>query len=191
MGSAQKTVRAELDDIRSKAQKIAGGEGEGMIDKVVKSAVIEGPYRYSLSRVWEYDGKPVVFIMLNPSTADSTKDDPTIRRCMSFARAWGHGGIIVVNLFALRATNPKKLKTHANPVGPRNDSKIFEPCFVSEGPIVCAWGQHGGFMDRDKHVLKLLKGSRMKTYRIGPTTKGGHPRHPLYLRGDLALESHP
>src|SRR4028119_2392792 len=78
-------------------------------------------YRYALWRTWDAARPPVAFVLLNPSTADARRDDPTIRRCANFARTWGFGGLEVVNLFAFRATHPTDLKCAADPVGPQND----------------------------------------------------------------------
>lgn len=148
-------------------------------------------YRYDLMRTW---GKPsfspsakvgaCVFIMLNPSTADENLDDPTIRRCVGFAQAWGYRMLHAVNLFGLRATNPKALYAAADPVGPRNDFWIKE---VTEraGVIVAAWGVHGAFNRRDRQVMDLLREKRV--FCLGKT-KHGAPRHPLYIKGDTKLE---
>lgn len=168
------------------------------------SAVISlcGRYRYSLTRTWDTrrtvsfsastswrtgrsSSKPVVsWLMLNPSTANAFDDDPTIRRCINFSRAWGAGGIVVVNLFALRATNPRAL--YADPVGaigPDNDTFIRE---VTAGRrIVAAWGVHGTLAGRDRAVMKLLKGRRVECLGV---TNGGNPKHPLYVRGDTVLQ---
>src|SRR5947209_16246810 len=105
-----------------------------------------GTYRYSLWRQWSTDCPPVAFIMLNPSTADDRKDDPTIRRCIGFARAWGFGALEVVNLFAYRATDWSKLLEVDDPVGPENDDYIVQavercPC------VVAAWGTKGVLLD--------------------------------------------
>ncbi len=114
--------------------------------------------------------------MLNPSTADAERDDPTIRRCAGFARSWGFGGMTVVNLFALRATDPARLRRARDPVGRDNDRHIAAA--ASAGLVVVAWGVHGRLGERDRAVLALLSGCRPGC--LG-TTRGGHPRHPLYL----------
>ncbi len=133
-------------------------------------------YRYRLWRRWGA-GRPVVFVMLNPSTADAERDDPTIRRCAGFARAWGFGGMTVVNLFALRATDPARLRRARDPVGRDNDHHIAAAADVAS-LVVVAWGVHGALDRRDRAVLALLAGRRPRC--LG-TTRGGHPRHPLYL----------
>lgn len=140
-------------------------------------------YRYSLWRIWDESKSPVVFIGLNPSTADETVDDPTIRRCINFAKSWGHGGIYMLNLFALRATNPKELYTHAAPIGPHSDSELKKrPTLLT---IAC-WGVNGVFRKRDWHVTEMLRSNGVELMCLGKT-KDGHPRHPLYLRKEAEL----
>lgn len=133
-------------------------------------------YRYRLWRRWA-DGGLAVFVMLNPSTADAERDDPTIRRCAGFARAWGFGGMTVVNLFALRATDPARLHRARDPVGRDNDRHIAAAAAGGD-LVVVAWGVHGGLRERDRAVLDLLAASRPRCLGL---TRGGHPRHPLYL----------
>lgn len=138
-----------------------------------------GQYRYALGRRWG-DGGTVAFVMLNPSTADATMDDPTIRRCMGFAKAWGYGGLVVANLYAYRATKPADLWKAANPIGPNNDEHLAR---VAAGcdQIVAAWGVNAR-PDRIAEVLALPGMDRLTALAL---TKDGQPRHPLYLRGDL------
>lgn len=147
---------------------------------MTRSALIDptGTYRYTLTREWEPSLGRACFIMLNPSTADATKDDPTIRRCIAFARTWGYGGLEVVNLFAYRATSPADLWPLADPVGTENDAHIADAvrrCHI----VVAAWGVHGEYRGRGAEVASRVLGLMC----LG-TTKGGHPRHPLYVRGD-------
>ncbi len=146
---------------------------------VSKNAVISecGTYRYMLKRKWG-PGKPVLFIMLNPSTADAFQDDPTIRRCMRFAASWGYGGILAGNLFAFRATNPKELQTASDPVGPENDDWL-ERLADEAGIVVAAWGSHGSYAGRDKQVTAMFQDLHCLAL-----TSGGQPRHPLYLKSD-------
>lgn len=140
-------------------------------------------YRYALRRWWAQTGY-VRFIMLNPSTADARVDDPTIRRCVGFARAWGYGGIVVHNLFALRATDPRELAAHPDPIGPDNDRQLRG---VGEGAMhcdltVCAWGAHRMAARRGPDVLALLWAAGETPHHLGLTASGA-PRHPLYLPG--------
>jgi hypothetical protein len=144
-----------------------------------------GLYRYRLSRTWG-DERPACFIMLNPSTADATQDDPTIRRCIGFARAWGCGGIVVVNLFALRATDPRELYKHESPIGPENDSHI-RAAVIECDPVVCAWGVCGTFRRRDEEVAALIRSSGLPWGKCLGVTRDGHPRHPLYVAGGTPL----
>jgi hypothetical protein len=153
----------------------------------LQSAVISpcGHYRYRLDRCWDADRKSAVFVMLNPSTADAAKDDPTIRRCIGFAKTLECGGIIVVNLFAFRATKPEALRVAADPVGPENDRYILDAAREGE-PVIAAWGTHGGFMGRERTVGSILVGAGISLKVLGHT-KDGCPRHPLYVRGDAQL----
>jgi len=135
------------------------------------SAIISscGKYRYTLGRNLEKsNGKICMFIMLNPSTADANEDDPTIRRCISYAKEWGYGKLVVTNLFAFRATDPKVMKSFDRPVGPRNDNCITFAAQIanaSNGVIVCAWGTNGAFKNRAREVINMLikKGSELKS----------------------------
>lgn len=137
-----------------------------------------GVYRYRLWRKWG-DGKSVCWIMLNPSTADGSKDDPTIRRCIGFAKDWGYAGIVVVNLFAFRATNPQELREVSDPVGPENDNTIIEVAKSSQ-LVVAAWGVWGDILGREKRVVEMLRNRGVRLMCLCET-KGGHPRHPLYF----------
>lgn len=151
-----------------------------------KGAIIDptGTYRYLLTRTWDESKQPVVFIMLNPSTADAEEDDPTIRRCINFAKKWGCGGIRVVNVFAYRATAPKKLLEAKDPVGPNNHSYIVE-ALTSAGIIIAAWGAVGPKCKEpyDKIMDAMKEAGAQVIYSLGHT-KNGMPRHPLYIRSD-------
>ncbi len=138
-------------------------------------------FRYSLSRAWDCDLSTVMFVGLNPSTADDQRDDPTVRRCIGFARDWGFGSLVLVNLFAYRATNPSDLLLVANPIGPANDASILKN-LKSAARIVVAWGIHGSYLDRDQHVLSLLP--QADCFGV---TQNGAPRHPLYLASKTRL----
>jgi hypothetical protein len=149
----------------------------------------DGVYRYRLWRIWDDDLFPTAFVMLNPSTADASVDDPTIRRCMGFARLWGAGGIVVVNLFAFRTTDPKILfgpqsaERGDGNVGNENDEHIRKVLGVVDN-VVCAWGAHPLAASRAREVLALFP-SGVEVSCLG-TTKDGHPKHPLYLRANTA-----
>ena len=146
-----------------------------------------GNYRYVLTRQIGADQRTATFILLNPSTADATRNDPTIRRCIGFARQWGCGRLVVLNLFAVRATKPTDLKRAVDPVGPDN-KKWFERMLrfppptaaFAPGPLICGWGVHGTFRDQDQTVLGWLAALGVQPVALG-VTKDGHPRHPLYV----------
>ncbi len=144
-----------------------------------------GLYRYRLSRIWEPTKPPLVWIMLNPSTADAEIDDPTIRRCMSFSRREGAGSMEVLNLFALRSTDPAALLSAADPIGPDNDHWIAE---VTRGQdrVVCAWGAYGYLLDRGREVVRRLRDREIPMQTFGLTVHR-QPKHPLYISGDLPL----
>lgn len=150
------------------------------------SAVISacGTYRYLLQREWlgGYFRGRALFVMLNPSTADATQDDPTIRRCIGFAKAWGCAGLEVVNLYAFRATKPAEMFAAADPVGPRNDTHILAAANRAK-VIVLGWGANAK-RDRSTDVRALLSDRQVNALGF---TKDGHPRHPLYVRGDAPL----
>ena len=150
-----------------------------------------GSYRYWLSRPRriEHPGKgTALFIMLNPSTADATLDDPTIRRCRRFADEWDCNGVTVANLYALRATDPAELWRHPDPVGPDNDMHLCR-LLREYGDAVCAWGANAK-PDRVADFMKIAAESGARLWCLA-TTKHGAPRHPLYLRADLKPVSWP
>jgi hypothetical protein len=145
-------------------------------------------YRYKLVRVWDETRACAVWIMLNPSTADAFSEDPTIKRCMTFTKNWGLGGLVVVNLFALRATDPRLLQRHPDPVGPENDRFIAE-VIGPDSVVVCAWGANRMADYRHEEVMDIIAARGAKPKCLG-TTRAGYPRHPLYVRGDTVLESY-
>jgi hypothetical protein len=150
-------------------------------------AICDGPYRYLLWRRWA-DAASLLFVMLNPSTADAERDDPTIRRCVGFARAWGFGGVEVVNLFAWRATYPGELRRARDPVGPHNDGVILAAAARNQA-VLAAWGNHGALGARDRQVAALLAPFRPRS--LGALTAGGAPRHPLYVRAAVTTRPLP
>ncbi len=140
-------------------------------------------WRYRLWRIWD-DSLPYAnFLMLNPSIADEKVLDPTVTRCVDFARRWGYGGLQVTNLFALVSTDPDRLYKEADPVGQENDRAIIETA-RGAGAVVCAWGNHGVHKERRDAVLRLLRatGVGLSYLRMNGT---GEPSHPLYLPGKL------
>jgi hypothetical protein len=138
-------------------------------------------YRYRLWRRWSsHEGPVILWLMLNPSTADERHNDPTIRRCMNYSKQWGFVGMNICNLFAWRATHPCDLYAAADPVGPHNDS-ILQQQIRCAHQIIAAWGIHGDYRKRSKEVIKMLNTPQTTVYCLG-TTKDGAPRHPLRLK---------
>jgi hypothetical protein len=133
-----------------------------------------GRYRYWLRRIWDPALAHCVFIGLNPSTADAREDDPTLRRCLSFARGWGYGSLLLVNLFSLRATDPRALKMASDPIGPRTDLWLRRAAAETD-TVIAAWGNGGLLMNRGMTVHQMLKNPCC----LGLTALG-MPRHPLY-----------
>jgi len=159
---------------------------------MIKSAIISdcGAYRYRLSRQWDESCYSLPIIMLNPSTADANIDDPTIRRCISFAKREGYGGIIVMNLFAFRATSPDNMKDATDPFGPDlldHIGEMFDYATLHRTPILAAWGAHGIYKSAEKEMKQLAKRSGVDLVCLGKTA-AGHPRHPLYVKGDQPME---
>lgn len=156
-----------------------------------------GLYRYALWRFWEgahqtYAHRAVLFVCLNPSTADARQDDPTIRRCRRFAQDWGYPGMIMLNLFAYRATDPGVMRAFArtggDAVGPDNDAIVRSYLHHQSGMVVCAWGADGGFMGRNVQMEALIRSDFSRPDQQGESyahclgkTKAGYPRHPLFV----------
>lgn len=152
----------------------------------------DGRFRWSLSRTWDAATDPLVWLMLNPSTADAEQDDPTIRRCIGFARDRGYGGIVVVNLFAYRATEPIDL-VDALRAG-WIDALDFDLNRASVGAaasmrdVVAAWGAHP-IARQVRHGIDVRDVAR-NVWCLG-RTKDGYPRHPLYVKADTPFEVYP
>ncbi len=167
-------------------------EGTLFDDFVRSDAVLsdDGQYRYLLTRTWQPDVVKATFVMLNPSTADASVDDPTIRRCIGFARSWGMGGIAVLNLYALRSTDPEALWSHPDPVGPENDEWLRtageDSPWHGKGPLIAAWGAHAR-PDRVARFLELVE----RPVEALHVTKAGAPGHPLYLPATSELKPWP
>jgi hypothetical protein len=144
---------------------------------VERAAVLSrcGRYRYALRRTWDATKPRVLFIGVNPSTADAKRDDPTLRRCIRFATDWGFGALAIGNLFAFRSPNPKRLTRMHNPIGPHNDAwlrRLGEESTL----VVAAWGSGGRLLDREQTVRAMFDSLQC----LG-TTAGGFLRHPLYV----------
>ena len=135
-------------------------------------------YRYTLHRRWSDGPRRVCFCMLNPSTADARRNDPTVRRCIGYAMDWGFDALEVVNIFALRSTDPSALGADPDPVGPRNTNAIVRAARRSEF-VGAAWGVHGALGGRGTSVLgKLCPKGDVRSLGM---TREGFPKHPLYL----------
>jgi hypothetical protein len=161
----------------------------GFFDKSSAELSVDGKYRYSLGRVWDEDNpKRACFIMLNPSTADATTNDPTIRSCTRLAKGFGCGGLAVVNLFAYRATNPRELRNTGNPVEgqPGRNDAVIRSVALQCVPLIVAWGRMGAILGRDRAVLGILADFK-PIYCLGRNGDGS-PIHPLYVKSGTVLE---
>ena len=150
----------------------------------IKKSAVFSPcrkYRYSLTRSWNSAEGYVLFIGLNPSIADEIIDDPTLIRCINFAKDWGYGGLIMVNLFAYMSTHPKDLKKAKLPIGKNNNKHILKNHQKSQLTIA-AWGNDGSLLKRDKEVLKIINNPMCLNIN-----KSGQPAHPLYQKKDQEL----
>lgn len=145
-----------------------------------------GVYRYRLERPLDPAGRgPIVFVMLNPSTADAELDDPTIRRCRGFANREAATRLVVVNLFAYRATKPADLELAADPVGPLNDAHLLAALDETRagGRVVAAWGAQPRARAHGLAFRAMAADLGVELYALGLTADGS-PRHPLYVRGN-------
>ncbi|MFQ4135031.1 DUF1643 domain-containing protein [Nodosilinea sp. PGN35] len=157
------------------------------LSAIERSATFDptGRYRYSLGRRWSA-APTLAIIMLNPSQADSSVDDPTIRRCTGLAMGWGFGAIAVVNLFAYRSPHPKALRQADDPIGSENDAVLSETARQAD-QILLAWGNWGSWLGRDRTVLTLLTPHQTKCRCLGQN-RTGQPRHPLYIPRHTPLQ---
>ena len=168
---------------------------EDLLNEIESGAELSpcGTYRYQLWRKWGR-GPIAVFIMLNPSTADAHEDDPTIRRCIGFARREGCGGLKVVNLYAYRATDPKELiygglhpPAHERT---KNNSAISSALAMAKAhgsPVIAAWGAGVRGFEEEPYVVRGLADRAGVPLMCLGTTNAGHPKHPLYLAADTPL----
>lgn len=177
--SPQATGHPEAYLTESAPLLIGAGKAVFSADKV---------YRYRLERTWGTSGTHATWIMLNPSTADALADDPTIRRCIAFTKAWGLDGLIVVNLFALRSADPRQIRRHRDPEGPANDRFIAD-ALHPWSVVVAAWGADRMADAREQEVLAIVAEKAAGAACLG-VTKAGYPRHPLYVRSDAELVSY-
>jgi hypothetical protein len=141
-------------------------------------------HRYKLWRVWDKEKTRLMVVGLNPSKADEVDPDNTITRLINFAKEWGHGGLLMGNLFALVSTKPKALYGHENPIGDLNDlflQEMADEAVKSGGIIVCAWGRHGSLNQRDEEVISMFTDLQKHPLHCFGRNKDGTPTHPLYL----------
>ena len=136
-------------------------------------------YRYSLDRIWDPEGKRVMFVMLNPSKATEVQNDPTVERCERRARTLGYGGFCVTNIFAWRATDPRDMRAAVDPIGPENDRILVKNTKWADH-VIAAWGTHGAHLERGLAVALMLRKHSKVLFHLG-LSKDGHPKHPLYL----------
>jgi hypothetical protein len=140
-------------------------------------------YRYHLWRHWNPQKPTLVYVLLNPSTADELRDDPTIKRCIVRGFQLDFGGIEILNLFAMRSTYPHSLSTAPDPVGPANDAMIALKCRAA-GMVICGWGKTGNLYNRAQGVLALIRDVGAVPHALKLNTDGT-PQHPLYLKYSL------
>ena len=152
-----------------------------MHSKIIKDAKFSScrKYRYALWRIWDLSRPFLMFIGLNPSTADETKDDPTIIRCINFAKSWNYGGMYVTNLFAYRSSSTKKMMIFRNPIGVEND-KWIKKLSQKSSIIIAAWGNDGKHLNRSRTIEK-----KIPNLKCIKKNKSGQPSHPLYLSSNL------
>lgn len=161
-----------------------------------RSAVISADhrYRYRLTRYWDFAKPTLSFIMLNPSTADGEEDDPTIVKCVKYARRWGYGGLMVCNVFAWRATDPRQLLTAADPVGPENDrylTLMFQMASTSRAAVIAAWGANALKVQDGRRAAEVLSLplATERLYCLGVNADGS-PKHPLYQKDDAEIHQY-
>lgn len=153
-----------------------------------RDAVISdcGKYRYLLRRTWDHDKPRALIVMLNPSTADAEVDDATIRSCIRLCKGAGYGSFEVVNIYGLRATDPKALTESDDPQGPMNE-RIVHAAICRCDVVICAWGAHPMAQSVAGFLLGKIRSHRPAAYCFGKT-KAGAPRHPLYIKSGTPLE---
>lgn len=137
-------------------------------------------YRFALGRTWNVSKPSALWILLNPATADHDSDDRTTLRLAGYAESWGCGGFVVVNLFALRSSDPKRLRYAPDPVGPGNDDVVLRAATLAGTDPVCGWGNQGAFRGRAQAVTEMLAANGVTLTALAVTALGS-PTHPLYL----------
>ena len=140
-------------------------------------------WRYLLWRRWDESKPAANFLMLNPSTADELRLDPSCTRARNYAERWGYGAVVITNIFGWRATDPEEMKAAKDPVGRGNDRAILKAAREAK-IVVCAWGNHGDHLDRGAQVKEMLWRERIPLHLLR-MNGAGHPAHPLYLPAAL------
>lgn len=143
-------------------------------------------YRYSLTRVWDESKPSILFVGLNPSTADADKDDPTIKKLIAYTKAWGYGGFEIVNLFAYRSSDPKNLyNKQAIAIGPGNTTYLKQAA-SSHVKTICMWGNQAKEISETVTAIwtQYFRGKGAYCFKIN---RDGSPAHPLYLPGSCKL----
>ena len=148
-----------------------------MPEFIFATADIRGEYRYTLTRVWDPALPMITFVLLNPSTADAVQLDPTLRRCVGFAKREGYGGMVILNLYAFRTKDPKIMMAATDPVGPENDRVLADVT----GTVVAGWGTNA-----DPARVTRARALLPRLHALG-VTKSGCPRHPLYVRAGAPM----
>lgn len=146
-----------------------------------------GQYRYLLRRTWDRSKPRALLVMLNPSTADATLDDATIRSCVRLLSGHGYGSMEVVNVYAFRSTDPDALAKQSDPFGPDNERIVLGAigrCDV----VICAWGAYPPARQHATRILNAVRSRRPAIYCFGKT-KAGAPKHPLYIKSGTPLEA--
>ena len=148
---------------------------------MIKDAIIssDDKYRYMLSRIWDKSKSKVMIIGLNPSMADASQDDPTIRKCIKYAKSWGYGGVYMLNLFAFRTPKPKVMFVADEPIGIENDKYLMDYSLKCD-KVVCAWGNDGNYKNRSSEAK-----SKLSNLHYLMLNNSGEPAHPLYLKPEL------
>ena len=154
-----------------------------MMQKDAVFGGVDSEYRYALERTWDERKPKLMFLMLNPSTADANIIDRTVGRCLGYAQTWGYGGLLIGNVFALRSTDPKVLRRHRDPVGPDNDFHLKAMAERSE-LIVAGWGTNVRINPEREDVVKEMFAGRLFCLALN---SDGTPGHPLYLKAGASL----
>ena len=183
MTTAVRDIEMPPGTVLDEVEDLVGGYASAVLSTC-------GMYRYLLSRIWDRTLPLACWVMLNPSTADASRRDPTLDRVVDFTHRGGRGGLLIVNLFALRSADPRRLRDHHDPVGPGNDAFLAQAARAvgPAGAVIGAWGAQGTLHNRAAAVTALLAkaGVPLSCYGTTSAVSGHQPCHPLYLKGSTA-----